>query len=132
MAAAIAVHFIVPAYGLVLVADAALGHAPGTLAGWCPTRWRWAGAVLAYCGLSALATGAAWVMDRAIPPAPKAQALTLAPLIARERALGRRDGRLAGASWRPRAARPDGLGADVALLLDAAGAARGAQAPRPN
>jgi hypothetical protein len=26
----------------------------------------------------------------------------------------------------------DGLGADVALLLDAAGAARGAQAPRPN
>jgi hypothetical protein len=36
MAAAIAVHFIVPAYGLVLVADAALGHAPGTLAGWLP------------------------------------------------------------------------------------------------
>jgi hypothetical protein len=36
LVAGAAVHLVAPAYALALVGDAALGHAPATLAGWLP------------------------------------------------------------------------------------------------
>ena len=65
LVAGIAIHFLVPAYALTLVADAALGHAPGTWAGWLPHALRLGGRFLmVYGGAGLLLTLLAGLIDR--------------------------------------------------------------------
>lgn len=65
LVAGIALHFLAPSYGLVLVADAALGHAPGTWAAWLPHALGLGGWFLAaYGGGAVVASGLAALTDR--------------------------------------------------------------------
>jgi hypothetical protein len=65
LVAGIALHFLAPGYGLVLVGDAALGHAPGTWAAWLPHALGLGGWFLAaYGGAAVLASGLAALTDR--------------------------------------------------------------------
>lgn len=70
LVAGIALHFLAPGYGLVLVADAALGHAPGTWAAWLPHALGLGGWFLAaYGGATVVATGLAALADAALTDA---------------------------------------------------------------
>jgi hypothetical protein len=63
--AGIALHFLVPSYALVLVGDAALGHAPHAWAAWLPHALGLGGWFLAaYGGATVLASGVAALADR--------------------------------------------------------------------
>lgn len=53
--AGVAIHFLAPAYILLLIADAAMGRAPGTWAGWLPHALRLGGWFLLIYGLASLA-----------------------------------------------------------------------------
>lgn len=85
LVAGIALHFLAPGYGLVLVTDAALGHAPHAWAAWLPHALHLGGWFLAAYGAAAVvASGVAALADRrqrvqAAPPAvPLAPALAAA------------------------------------------------------
>jgi hypothetical protein len=68
LVAGAAVHLVAPAYALALVGDAALGHAPATLAGWLPHALALGGPFLLAYGAAALGlTGLAALADRAAP-----------------------------------------------------------------
>lgn len=65
LVAGIALHFLAPGYGLVLVTDAALGHAPHAWAAWLPHALHLGGWFLAaYGGAAVVASGLAALADR--------------------------------------------------------------------
>ncbi len=65
LVAGIALHFLAPGYGLVLVTDAALGHAPHAWAAWLPHALHLGGWFLAaYGGAAVVASGLAALSDR--------------------------------------------------------------------
>ena len=73
LVAGIALHFLVPSYALVLVGDAALGHAPHAWAAWLPHALGLGGWFLAaYGGATVLASGVAALADRRRLPAANA------------------------------------------------------------
>lgn len=79
LVAGVALHFLAPAYVLVLVADAALGHAPTTLAAWLQHALALGGPfLLLYGSAAAVVAGFAALADRrprkAPPPADPAEA----------------------------------------------------------
>jgi len=132
LVAGIALHFLAPAYGAVLVADAALGHAPHSWATWLPHALALGGWFLpAYGGTAMLACGVAALADRRRPaPAlPDAHALPLALHAARGRFGPDADAQLDRIAA---LAAPDGASpvvADILRLLAASGAAPGSIDP---
>lgn len=130
LVAGIALHFLAPSYALVLLGDAALGHAPHAWAAWLPHALGLGGWFLAaYGGVAVLASGVAALADRRrLPAAGASQTLATALATARGRFGAAADvqiDRLAAL------AAPDDTGPiaqDVLRLLAASAAAPGGDA----